>query len=336
MAQIPADPIAVIGAGSWGTALALLLARNGNEVRLWGNEVQQMQHMQSARVNAKYLPDYPFPDHLQPCVALEECLVSVRDVLIAVPSHVFASVLQTLKPHLPANVRVSWGTKGLDPKTKLLPHQLVMNVFSPQTPAAVIAGPSFAKEVAAGLPTAVSLAGNDELFMQSLIERLHNDCFRVYRNDDIIGVQLCGVVKNVLAIAVGISDGLQLGANARAALITRGLAEMTRLCKALGGQSKTLMSLAGVGDLVLTCTDDQSRNRRFGLALGKGIAQQEALTQIGQAVEGRGNALQLFELAQQYQLDMPITEQVHAILYENASTKSVVAELLERAPKAEL
>lgn len=327
--------VAVIGAGSWGSALALLLARNGVDTRLWGNEDDNQSLMQSTRENARYLPGHTFPDNLTVCLDVEACLEGVRDVLIVVPSHVFRSVLQQLKPLLPKDARIVWGTKGLDPKTKQCLSQVVADEMGEQTPMAVLAGPSFAKEVAANQPTAVSLAGNDETFLQDCIEYFHNDRFRVYVNDDMIGVQLCGALKNILAIGVGIADGLQLGANSRAALITRGLAEMARLNTAIGGQAQTLMSLAGVGDLVLTCTDDQSRNRRFGLALGMGVDCETAQRKIGQAVEGLQNTQQVYELAQEHGVDMPIVTQVFGIIHKGLSPEHVVAELLERAPKHE-
>ena len=335
MAVIPNTPIAVIGAGSWGTALALLLARNGNETRLWGNEADNQAFMQKYRVNERYLPEYPFPDSLVVTTTLAECVEGAQDILLVVPSHAFRIVLKELKDLVSSDARLAWATKGLDPKTKQLLHEVVKEELSPDTPVAVLAGPSFAKEVAANQPTAVSLAGNNESFILDCIERFHNDRFRIYVNDDMIGVQLFGALKNILAIAVGIADGLHFGANSRAALITRGLAEMARLNEALGGQAKTLLSLAGVGDLVLTCTDDQSRNRRFGLAIGVGADADAARATIGQEVEGLSNTKQVHELAQSLSVEMPIIEQVYNILMKGQSPKDVVAELLERAPKHE-
>ena len=222
-----------------------------------------------------------------------------------------------------------------DPSTCRLLGDLVTEIFPENTPMVVLAGPSFAKEVAAKKPTAISLAGNDPQFMSDISERFHNSYFRLYKNSDFVGVQLCGAVKNVLAIAVGISDGLNLGANARSALITRGLAEMTRLCVALGGVYATMMSLAGVGDLVLTCTDNQSRNRRFGLAIGQGKSSEAALEEIGQAVEGLTNTRQVLLLAEGCNVEMPITEQVKHILFDNLPVKDAVRNLFQREPKDE-
>lgn len=327
--------IAVIGAGSWGTALALLLARNGIPTRLWGNEPDQQSIMQQQRRNARYLPDHPFPDCLTVPTTLPEAVAEVRDICLVVPSHAFRAVCEELRPLVADDVRLVWGTKGLDPKKKCVLSEVVAEVFGSQQAMAVLAGPSFAKEVADQKPTAVSMAGNDAAFVQNCVDYFHSDRFRIYVNQDLVGVQLCGALKNILAIAVGIADGLQLGANTRSALITRGLAEMARFNEALGGDRLTLMSLAGVGDLVLTATDDQSRNRRFGLAIGQGHRLADAKQAIGQEIEGATNTRQVFQLAQELQVDMPITRQVYAILHQGASPQQVVAELLERAPKQE-
>ena len=332
--SIKDTPITVIGAGAWGTALALLLARNKNHVRLWGNDVAQMTTLQQDRENRQCLPGLSFPDNLQIISDLEEALRDVQDIFIVVPSNAFRSVVETIKTHV-KNPRIAWGTKGLDPNTRQFFHEVVFESFSTKTPIAVLSGPSFAKEVADGKPTAVSLAGNDLVFIEDLIERLHNAHFRVYQNTDLIGLQLCGTVKNIMAIAVGIADGLELGANTRAAIITRGLVEIGRLCDAMGAQPNTLLSLAGVGDLVLTCTDNQSRNRRFGLLVGKGKDLKTAEKEIGQAVEGLHNVKQVYELARSHGIEMPITEQIYAILHQNAEPKEVVTQLLSRAPKWE-
>jgi len=336
MAIIPTAPITVLGAGSFGTALALLLARNGNQVRLWGNESDRMQQLKSKHENEYYLPGFALPDNMAVFTDLAKSLEGVQDILIVVPSHAFTSILKKIKPLVPDNVRIAWGSKGLDPQTQDLLHVRVADIFSKDTPMVVVAGPSFAKEVAANLPTAVSIASNNPEFCQDCVERFHNDRFRVYVNSDMIGVELCGALKNILAIAVGIADGLSLGANTRAALITRGLAEMSRLCEALGGHRTTLMGLAGVGDLVLTCTDNQSRNRRFGLAVGQGKTQAQALEEIGQAVEGLQNVKQVHLLSKKLHVDMPIVEQVYQVLEKGVSPSHVLSELLERAPKREI
>lgn len=308
-------PIAVLGAGAWGTALALVLTRNGHTVRLWDVdrsliETMQMTHEQSAR-----LPGISFPDQLHPTLDITDAVDGVRDICLVVPSFAFRSVLQDLKSLVSSAVRFVWGTKGLSSENAGFLSDLVSDVFSERTPAAVLSGPSFAKEVAMQLPTAVTIAGNDAIFLSDLKTYFQNTHFSVALSDDMIGAQLCGVVKNVIAIATGISDGLQYGANMRCALITQGLTELSHLCVALGGQRDTVMCVAGVGDMVLTCTDNQSRNRRLGLALGQGMSIEAALKQVGQSVEGYYNAQQLCQLAERYHVDMPIVKQVHGILY---------------------
>lgn len=329
------SPIAVLGAGAWGTALALLLARNGQTVRLWDHDTARLIMMEETRECLGSLSGVALPENLSIEVVLENAVSGVTDLCLVVPSYAFRAVLMRLKPIVPMNARFIWGTKGLDPATRGFMHDVVFQVFSPKTSVAVLAGPSFAKEVALNLPTAVSLAGNDEVFLNSLTRRFHNGHFRMYQHPDLIGVQLSSVVKNVIAIAVGMSDGMGFGANTRCALITRGLSEMGRLCVALGGLRETMMSLAGVGDLVLTCTDNQSRNRRFGLAVGQGSPIEKALQEVGESVEGYYNTKHLFELAKKYDVIMPIAEEVYAILYENRSPKGLLSELLKREPVLE-
>lgn len=332
--ETPRRPLAVLGAGSWGTAIAMLLARNGYDTRLWSRDQQHAEQMQKDRVNHHYLPDHPLPKLISVYHELEVCLAGVTDIFIVVPSYAFRELVTQLKPHCHHDVRLVWGTKGLDANNQLL-HEVVDVVMQRPLPMAVLSGPSLAREVAAGLPTAVTVASNDEHFAQDLIAYLHSANFRVYQNNDMIGVELCGAIKNVLAIAAGISDGMALGSNARSALITRGLAEMSRLCEAMGGQKETVMGLAGLGDLVLTSTDNQSRNRRFGLALGTGIDPRAAEQAIGQAVEGFHNSQQVCQLAKVHRVEMPISQQVYRILNENLDARKAVKELLERSPKIE-
>jgi len=328
-------PITVLGAGSWGTALALLLARNGQETRIWSNESDHVAEMRAERVNRRYLPEDSFPENLAVYDDLAASLADVTDLLIVVPSFAFHSVMNQLKPFIDCKKhRIAWGTKGLSDDKSLL-HEVVEQVLGPNMPMAVMSGPSFAREVAADLPTAVSLASNNKAFLTDLVTRLHSPHFRVYVNDDMIGLECCGAVKNVLAIGTGISDGLKLGSNARAALITRGLTEMGRLVHVMGGQQETVTGLAGLGDLVLTCTDNNSRNRRFGLALGAGKDRETAEKEIGQAIEGLYNADQVYQLAKAHGIEMPITHQVYRILHENLDPKTAVQALLERAPKSE-
>jgi glycerol-3-phosphate dehydrogenase (NAD(P)+) len=327
--------VAVLGAGSWGTALAILLARNGWQVSLWGHHPDAVAELEKTRVNARYLPGITFPDSLTPEADLGTCVKGVVDILVVVPSHGFRETLTHLAPHLSSATRLVWATKGLEPDSGKLLHEVAREVLPPAVSMAVISGPTFAREVAEGMPTAITAASRDEKFAATLAAQLHNPSFRVYTTDDTIGVEVGGAVKNVFAIAAGISDGLGFGANARSALITRGLTEMMRFGVALGARRETFMGLAGIGDLVLTCTDDQSRNRRMGLALGKGLSQEEALRQIGQVVEGVRTAREVYNRARGMNIDMPIVEQVCAVLFEQRAPQDAVHELLNREQKAE-
>jgi glycerol-3-phosphate dehydrogenase (NAD(P)+) len=325
----------VLGAGSWGTALALLLDRTGNEVRLWSYDQEQVNMLNTLHENATYLPGIAIPESILVSNDLEAMLEGIEDILIVVPSFAFFDTLKKVKAVKPDGLRIAWGTKGIDPETHQLLGDVVTSHYGANTSMAVLSGPSFAKEVALGMPTAVSLAGNDEVFNNDLIARMHSEMFRVYHNSDFIGVELCGVVKNILAIAIGVSDGVGFGANARSALMTRGLAEMKRLCLALGGDENTLMSLAGIGDLVLTCTDDQSRNRRFGLLLGRERNIESAKKEIGQAIEGYSNTKQLFHLMHEHGVDMPIADCLYRVMYEEADIREQVEILMGRDPRAE-
>ncbi|OWF78702.1 glycerol-3-phosphate dehydrogenase [Yersinia rohdei] len=326
----------VIGAGSYGTALAITLARNGHQVVLWGHDPKHIQTLQQDRCNQAFLPDVPFPDTLLLETDLARALAASRDVLVVVPSHVFGAVLNQLKPHLRPDARIVWATKGLEAETGRLLADVAREVLGESIPLAVVSGPTFAKELAAGLPTAIALASTDAQFSEDLQQLLHCDkSFRVYSNPDFIGVQLGGAVKNVIAIGAGMSDGIGFGANARTALITRGLAEMTRLGAALGAEPSTFMGMAGLGDLVLTCTDNQSRNRRFGIMLGQGLGVQEAQDKIGQVVEGYRNTKEVLALAQRYGVEMPITEQIYQVLYCHKNAREAALTLLGRSKKDE-
>lgn len=331
-------PIAVLGAGSWGTALALQLARNDNSVKLWDRNAALLRALQTQGENAQYLPGIPLHPNIEIIFDLKDIVAQCSDFLVVIPSHGFRELLSQLRilltaPALntqePPAFRIAWGTKGLEAKGQLL-HEVAIELFGEKTPLALISGPSFAKEVAQGLPAALMLASNNADFSQSLHARLHSRQFRLYPTTDILGVALCGVAKNILAIAVGMSDGLQFGANARSALLTRGLHELRKLCTALGGQADTVIGLAGLGDVVLTCLDDQSRNRRFGMAIGRGEAHGQAITAIGQVVEGYHNAAELKKLADSFQLEMPILQEVHAILYEQKNPLDSLDALLGR------
>ncbi|MFA3762965.1 NAD(P)H-dependent glycerol-3-phosphate dehydrogenase [Yersinia sp. 2466 StPb PI] len=326
----------VIGAGSYGTALAITLARNGHQVVLWGHDPKHIQVLQRDRCNQAFLPDVPFPDTLLLETDLARALAASRDVLVVVPSHVFGAVLHELKPHLRKDARIVWATKGLEAETGRLLADVAREVLGETIPLAVVSGPTFAKELAAGLPTAIALASTDAQFSEDLQQLLHcGKSFRVYSNADFIGVQLGGAVKNVIAIGAGMSDGIGFGANARTALITRGLAEMTRLGSALGADPSTFMGMAGLGDLVLTCTDNQSRNRRFGIMLGQGLGVQEAQDKIGQVVEGYRNTKEVLALAQRHGVEMPITEQIYQVLYCHKNAREAALTLLGRTKKDE-
>ena len=331
MAPFPANarPVALYGAGSWGTALAFQLVRQQVPVHLWTNEASHAAQMAKEHCNNLFLPGYPFPDLIQTTADLKAPLHNARYLLLAVPSHGFRSMLEKLSSRLPPDLGVLWATKGLDTNGEML-HEVAVSLLGNKRPLAVLSGPSFAREVAMGLPTAVVLATTQAEFGQQLAEDFNNHSFRTYPSTDLPGVGTGGVVKNVLAIATGISDGMNLGANARCALITRGLAEMTRLGLALGACAETFTGLACLGDLVLTATDDQSRNRRLGLAIGKGASPDKAEKEIGQVVEGKHNARQLSALAKQHQIEMPITEMVWDVLQNKITPKEALQALLSR------
>ncbi len=325
--------IAVLGAGSWGTALAMLLSRNGADVRLWGLP-QEVKALLRDGENRHYLPGIPFPEGLTPVADLAEVLQGIDEVLVVVPSHAFHQTLDRVHPLIGVSVSLSWATKGLEPKTGKLLSTVASEVLG-NRPVAVISGPTFAGEVARGMPSAVTVASSSPSHAKRLAGYLHTECFRVYSSDDIISLQVGGAAKNVIAIAAGIADGLNFGANTRAALITRGLAEIIRLGLALGGKQETFMGLAGLGDLVLTCTDNQSRNRRMGLALARGLSIEEAKKEIGQEVEGVGTTREIYRKARDLHIEMPITEQTYRVLYEGLAPEEAVHALLGRDQKPE-
>lgn len=328
-------PIAVLGAGSWGTALAISMSRNGDETLLWGRDEVQVTTFDSVRCNTRYLPEVSFPDSLRLSSNLQETVTKAGHIIVVVPSHGFRGILESIKPYLNDSQKIAWATKGFEAGSGKLLHQVASDVFGADRSFAVISGPTFAGEVARGLPTAVTVASDDSEFANYLAVRLHTDTFRIYTSDDVVGVEVGGAVKNVLAIAAGISDGLNFGANARAALITRALAEIMRLGTDLGAKMETMMGLTGVGDLILTCTDNQSRNRRLGLALGQGKSLEDALASISQVVEGVQTAREVNEMATSRGVDMPIIHAVYQILYEGMKPKEAVHELLAREQKPE-
>jgi glycerol-3-phosphate dehydrogenase (NAD(P)+) len=329
------ERIAVIGAGSWGTALAVLLAGNGHQIRLWSHDPEQVAALVRDGENRGFLPGIPLPEGIAPTDSLAQALSDASAVLIAVPSQFFDAVVAALTPFLPAGLGLIWATKGFDPGSGRLLHEVV-RAHAGERDLAVLSGPSFAGEVARGLPTAVTLAASSMAFAERCAALVRSERFRAYTQDDLIGVQVGGAAKNVLAIATGIADGLGFGANTRAALITRGLAELIRLGRALGARQETFMGLAGLGDLVLTCTDDQSRNRRLGLALARGDTAAAAMAAIGQEVEGVVTARAVYQIARRHQIEMPICEQVHAVLYDEQTPTAATQRLLERAGKSEL
>ncbi len=309
-------PVAVLGAGSWGTALAVLLARNGVPTTLWGRSPQAVVDMATARANTRYLPEMKFPDALGISGVLETCVRDAAIVLISVPSHAFRDLLDEITPWVAPAAGIAWATKGFDPGSGRFLHELVEERL-PEHPAAVVTGPSFAQEVAQGLPTALTVQSNDDAFAQRLARLLHAPTFRAYTGNDILGAELGGAMKNVLAVATGVADGMQLGLNARAGLITRGMNEILRLGTALGAKAETLMGLAGLGDLVLTCTGDLSRNRRLGIALGRGVPLSQAVAGIGQVVESIVTVDEVVRLARRVGIELPIAEHVQHVLHED-------------------
>lgn len=327
--------VLVLGAGSWGTALALVLARRGITTYLWDCEQTHIHALKSARENARYLPGIPFPEGLLPVVDLSEPDAGVADVVIAVPCEGLRSALKSLRDTRGANLRLCLASKGLEPETLLLNHEVAVECVGP-APVAVLSGPSFAAEVARGLPTVVTIASASSATAEHFAQCFHGETFRIYTHDDVIGVQVGGAVKNVMAIAAGISDGLGFGANTRAGLITRGLAEIMRLGLAMGGRRETFMGLAGLGDLVLTCTDDQSRNRRLGLALARGRTVAQASRDIGQAIEGVRTASVVVDLARRHAIEMPISEQVQQVISGRATPAAAVQNLLRRQRRGEV
>jgi|JI9StandDraft_2_1071091.scaffolds.fasta_scaffold00290_12 glycerol-3-phosphate dehydrogenase (NAD(P)+) len=325
--------IGVCGSGSWGTALAATLARNSaQDVLLWGREPRVLAEITQHHTNDGYLPGVVLPTNIKGCTDIVAFLQQVQDVLIVVPSKAFVEVLQLLKPHLTPLHRIIWATKGLEPQRARFLHEVVEEELGTGIKYAILSGPSFALEVAKQMPTAVTIATKDEFLGRDAVVYFHNDNFRVYLNTDVIGVQIGGVMKNILAVAAGLSDGLGFGANARAAIITRGLAEMLRLGVALGARTETLQGLAGVGDVFLTCTDNQSRNRRFGLALASGKSMSAAITEIGQIVEAVHNAAEICRMAAAKQIELPIAMQINKIFRQEITAQQAVQNLLARRP----
>ena len=325
--------IAVLGAGAWGTALALNLCHR-HQVALWVWDQVQLEEMRVRRENTRFLPGFSIPDHLHVVGDANAALDSSDLALVVVPTAALRETFQRIAAsRFP--IPVIWASKGFEAESAKLPHQIAEEELSADVPRGVLSGPSFAQEVAKGLPTAITLAASDESFAADTARQLHSARLRVYSSDDLVGAEVGGAVKNVIAIAAGVSDGLEFGYNARAALITRGLAEITRLGMQLGGRIETFSGLAGAGDLILTCTGDLSRNRRVGLLLAENLVLEEILQKLGHVAEGVYTARAIQTLAQQHGVDMPITEAVCRLLFDGTAPAVVVEELLSREPKAE-
>lgn len=332
----PALPaVAVLGAGSWGTALAALIARHGHPTVLWGRDAATIDAIDTRHENPRYLPGIPLPASLRATTDLATAVRGCDLVLVVVPSHAFAETLHALAPLRPAHAGVAWATKGFEPGSGRFLHEVAAEVLPDGVPLAVVTGPSFAKEVASGLPTALTVHSDTPEFAQQVADALHGPAFRAYTGDDMLGAELGGAMKNVLAVATGVADGMQLGLNARAGLITRGLNEMLRLNVAIGGKAETLMGLAGLGDLVLTCTGDLSRNRRLGLALGRGQSIEDAVREIGQVVESIQTAEEVMRQADRHGIELPISSHVRDVLHGTITPAEGLKRLMAREQKPE-
>ena len=336
----PPENIAVIGAGSWGTALAILLGDKGFGVDLWADRPDHVAGLLRDRENTTYLPGFPLPTTVRPTADLAQAVSGKAVVVMVVPSHVYREVFTLLAPHLAPNAAIISATKGVENETLLTMNQVMAEVLATRGPfrgtLGVLAGPSFAKEVAAGIPTAVTVAAPTIEGARFFQDIFHTERFRVYAGTDVIGMELGGALKNIVAIAAGICDGLGYGTNTRAALITRGLAEITRLGVAMGAKPLTFSGLAGMGDLVLTCTGDLSRNRQVGLKLGQGKTLQQILAEMEMVAEGVKTTRSAMALAKKIGVEMPILEQVYAMIYEDKPCAEAVQALLGRDSKEEM
>lgn len=327
----------VIGAGAWGTALAWLLGTKGVPVTLWAYEAEVVDSITSRRINSLFLPGVELPATVLATTSLKETATGADVLVVVTPSHVLRMVMEQLKPALSTEVPLVLATKGIEEDTLLLTTQVVEAVLGPMTRRrlTVLSGPSFAAEVCQGHPTAVVLAGEDAALVKRHQDLFMTPRFRVYAGDDVIGVQLGGALKNVIALAAGVVDGLGLGANTRAALITRGLAEMIRLGSAMGASPQTFYGLSGVGDLILTCTGSQSRNYSVGVRLGRGASLQAILKESRTVAEGVRTAAAAYGLAGRYGIEMPIVQSIFAVLFEELAPREALRQLMERAAKEE-
>ena len=329
--------IAILGAGAWGTALAISLSantRSSHHVTLWTRSPDHLAELVSQRTNRRYFPDFSLPDSLQLTSVLDAAVEDAELALIVVS---ISGLRETLRGIVASGkvVPVVWGCKGFEAQSAKLPHQVAQEEYAGLAPCGVLSGPSFAQEVARGLPAALTLASHDEGFSRNVAAQLHTARLRVYSSRDVVGVETGGAIKNVISIAAGISDGMGFGHNARAALITRGLAEITRLGLKLGGCMETFMGLTGVGDLILTCTGDLSRNRRVGLMLAAGHSLPDILGELGHTAEGVHTAREVLRLSRELKIEMPITQAICGILHDGVPARMAVEALLNREPKTE-
>jgi glycerol-3-phosphate dehydrogenase (NAD(P)+) len=329
--------IAILGAGAWGSALAISLSANtssSHHVTLWTRSPDHLAELVSQRTNRRYFPDFSLPDSLQLTSALDAAVEDAELALIVVS---ISGLRETLRGIVASGkvVPVVWGCKGFEAQSAKLPHQVAQEEYAGLAPCGVLSGPSFAQEIAQGLPAALTLASHDEGFSRNVAAQLHTARLRVYSSRDVVGVETGGAIKNVISIAAGISDGMGFGHNARAALITRGLAEITRLGLKLGGCMETFMGLTGVGDLILTCTGDLSRNRRVGLMLAAGHSLPDILGELGHTAEGVHTAREVLRLSRELKIEMPITQAICGILHDGVPARMAVEALLNREPKTE-
>ena len=327
--------ITILGAGAWGTALGIHFAKHNHQIAMWTHNAEHAQAMQQSRENERYLPNFRLPDNLNVYADMSEALRDSELVLVVTPVVGLRSSVEQLKQHGGGNLPILTACKGFELDTGLLTFQVVQEVLPENPRIGVLSGPSFAQELAKQLPCAVCLASENEAWLHDLVQTLNTNIMRLYANSDVIGVSVGGAVKNIMAIATGLSDGLNYGLNARAALVTRGLAEITRLAVAMGAHTKTMMGLAGMGDLILTCTGALSRNRKVGLGLAEGKTLHQVLKEIGHVAEGVPTIEEVHNAAAKYQIDMPITDMLYQLVRNELAANDVVERLMQREPKSE-
>ena len=327
--------ITILGAGAWGTALGIHFAKHNHQIAMWTHNAEHAQAMQQSRENERYLPNFRLPDNLNVYADMSEALRDSELVLVVTPVVGLRSSVELLKQHGGGHLPILTACKGFELDTGLLTFQVVQEVLPENPRIGVLSGPSFAQELAQQLPCAVCLASENEAWLHGLVQALNTNVMRLYGNSDVIGVSVGGAVKNIMAIATGLSDGLNYGLNARAALVTRGLAEITRLAVAMGAHTKTMMGLAGMGDLILTCTGALSRNRKVGLGLAEGKTLHQVLKEIGHVAEGVPTIEEVHNAAAKYQIDMPITDMLYQLVRNELAASDVMERLMQREPKSE-